>query len=67
MQQVLRQPGLNSELRAGKGYVASETQRLERKQHKKVTHFLNGDDLVGVLISGLIDRSKLERKTVTNS
>lgn len=44
--------------------MASETQSLERKRRKKVTHFLNGDNLVGVLISGLVDRGKLERKTV---
>lgn len=31
---------------------------------KRLTHFLDGDNLVGVLISGLIDSSKLERKTV---
>lgn len=47
--------------------MASKAQRLERKQHKKATHFLNGDDLVGVLVPGLIDRRKLERETVTKS
>lgn len=33
------------------------------RKNKTVTHFLNGDNLVGVLVSGLVNRGKLERKT----
>ena len=33
------------------------------KEKQTATHFLNGDNLVGVLVSGLVNRGKLDRKT----
>lgn len=38
------------------------TQSHSRKTAEHFTYFLNGDDLVGVLVSGLVNRSKLERE-----
>lgn len=54
-----RTPGLNPSFSS---HIQTSSKSLQEKQ-QTATHFLNGDDLVGVLVSGLVNRGKLEKNT----